>query len=91
MSDRFTVALALLVTAIARWLTASAVVQRDGMFTKGGAVNPAYYAEAKAADKVLALLREFGCTPASLSGIRLPPGTRADNPDDLSRFFKGAA
>ena len=72
-SPAYTPALALLVNSLARYIQYEAMIDSEGPTTvtdKGNhIVNPTWAARNKSWDQVLKALREFGLTPAALSGV----------------------
>jgi len=93
MGESFTLALAMLVNALARLIELEKHVERNGHTVSGSRGSPVPSPEAmaltKAHEQVMKMLREFGVTPASMSAVA---SVRAENlgknkSDKQCKFF----
>jgi len=82
--------LALYCEAFSLCRKATATIQAEGMFIKtargGHQAHPALKIIRDAETRMIRLLIEFGCTPASRASLRLPPPDSGPN-DELGRFL----
>lgn len=71
MAREFSVGLALLTDALADWLSESSTI---AALPEGTEDHPAYSRKAKAWERVMKSVREFGLTPSAVTGIKTVKG-----------------
>jgi P27 family predicted phage terminase small subunit len=94
MGRPYSIVLGLLVDALASYIEAQRILQKEGSVieTKQGTVaHPAASQAAGAWDRVLKAAREFGMTPAAVTNVKLGgKGKAGGDEKNKSRYFRTA-